>query len=387
MDFALPPEITELRDRTRRFIAEQVIPLENDERQSSHGPSEALRRELVARARKAGLLTPHASKEMGGMGLSHVAKAAVFEEAGYSWLGPTALNIHAPDEGNIHLMEEVATPAQKERWLRPQVAGETRSCFAMTEPAPGAGADPSMLATTAVRVGDRYRINGRKWFITGAEGAAYAIVMARMEDGSATMFLTDMDRPGIRLERNMDAMDRCFAGGHGVLAFEDLEVPAADVLGEPGKGFRYAQIRLAPARLTHCMRWLGQARRAQDAAVVYARDRQAFGKPLAEHEGVGFMLADNDMDLQTARLHIGHTAWLLDQGERGNFESSRAKVVCSEALWRVVDRCVQVLGGRGVTGESVVMRIFTDMRAFRIYDGPSEVHRWSLARKIVQAAG
>ncbi len=387
MDFSLPPDLIALRDRTRRFIAEQVIPLENDVRQDAHGPSEALRREVVDRARRAGLLTPHASPAMGGLGLSHSAKAVVFEEAGYSWLGPTALNIHAPDEGNIHLMEAVATAAQKERWLRPQVAGLTRSCFAMTEPAPGAGADPSMLATTAVRVGDRYRINGRKWFITGAEGAAYAIVMARMEDGSATMFLTDMDRPGIRLERNMDAMDRCFAGGHGVLAFEDLEVPAADVLGEPGKGFRYAQIRLAPARLTHCMRWLGQARRAQDAAVVYARDRQAFGKQLAEHEGVGFMLADNDMDLQTARLHIGHTAWLLDQGERGNFESSRAKVVCSEALWRVVDRCVQVLGGRGVTGESVVMRIFTDMRAFRIYDGPSEVHRWSLARKIVQAAG
>ena len=387
MDFSLPPDLIALRDRTRRFIAEQVIPLENDVRQDAHGPSEALRREVVDRARRAGLLMPHASPAMGGLGLSHSAKAVVFEEAGYSWLGPTALNIHAPDEGNIHLMEAVATAAQKERWLRPQVAGLTRSCFAMTEPAPGAGADPSMLATTAVRVGDRYRINGRKWFITGAEGAAYAIVMARMEDGSATMFLTDMDRPGIRLERNMDAMDRCFAGGHGVLAFEDLEVPAADVLGEPGKGFRYAQIRLAPARLTHCMRWLGQARRAQDAAVVYARDRQAFGKQLAEHEGVGFMLADNDMDLQTARLHIGHTAWLLDQGERGNFESSRAKVVCSEALWRVVDRCVQVLGGRGVTGESVVMRIFTDMRAFRIYDGPSEVHRWSLARKIVQAAG
>jgi len=185
MDFHLPPEIQQLRDKTRQFIAEQVIPLENDERQSSHGPSEALRRELVSRAKAAGLLTPHASVEMGGLGLSHVAKAAVFEEAGYSWLGPTALNIHAPDEGNIHLMEEVATPAQKERWLRPQVAGQTRSCFAMTEPAPGAGADPSMLATTAVRDGDDYVINGLKWFITGAEGADYAIIMARMEDGSA----------------------------------------------------------------------------------------------------------------------------------------------------------------------------------------------------------
>lgn len=386
MDFELPTQVKELRDRTRDFIASQVIPLENDERQSHHGPSEALRQELVGRARAAGLLTPHASPEMGGLGLSHIAKAAVFEEAGYSWLGPTAMNIHAPDEGNIHLMEEVATAAQKERWLRPQVAGDLRSCFAMTEPSPGAGADPSMLTTTAVRDGEDYVINGVKWFITGAEGADYAIIMARMEDGSATMFLSDMDRPGITLERNMDAMDACFTGGHGVLRFTDLRIPADDVLGEIGKGFRYAQVRLAPARLTHCMRWLGQARRAHDTALVYVRRRQAFGKPLAEHEGVGFMLADNDMDLHTARLHIWHTAWLLDQGEKCNFESSRSKVVCSEAQWRVVDRSVQMLGGQGVTAESPVMRIFTDMRAFRIYDGPSEVHRWSMARKLVHMA-
>ncbi|HAL38305.1 MAG TPA: acyl-CoA dehydrogenase [Polaromonas sp.] len=386
MNFDLPGEICELGERTRRFIAEQVIPLENDERQTSHGPSGELRQELVARARAAGLLTPHASREMGGLGLSHVAKAVVFEEAGYSWLGPTALNIHAPDEGNIHLMEEVASAAQKERWLRPQVEGRTRSCFAMTEPEPGAGADPSMMATTAMRDGDDYVINGLKCFITGADGADYVIVMARMEDGSATMFLTDMGGAGITLERNMDAMDHCFTGGHGVLSFKNVRVPATDVLGEVGKGFRYAQVRLAPARLTHCMRWLGQARRAHDLAVSYARRRQAFGKSLAEHEGVGFMLADNDMDLHTSRLHIWHTAWLLDQGQKCNFESSRAKVVCSEAQWRVVDRCVQILGGQGVTAETPVMRIFTDMRAFRIYDGPSEVHRWSMARKIVQAA-
>ena len=385
MDFSLPPETIELRDRTREFIADKVIPLERDARVGSHGPSEELRRELVALARTAGLLTPHASRAHGGLGLSHVAKAAVFEEAGYSTLGPTALNIHAPDEGNIHLMEEVATPAQQARWLLPQVAGHTRSCFCMTEPPPGAGADPSMLATTAVRDGGGYRINGTKWLITGAEGASYAIVMARMEDGAATMFLTDMDRPGIEVVRQMDAMDRCFTGGHGVVRFTDLFVPEQDVLGEVGKGFRYAQVRLAPARLTHCMRWLGQARRAHDIATAHARQRHAFGKPLGEHEGVGFMLADNDIDLQTARLHIYHTAWLLDQGERGNFESSRAKVVCSEAEWRVVDRCVQILGGQGVTGETIVMRIFTDMRAFRIYDGPSETHRWSMARKILSA--
>jgi acyl-CoA dehydrogenase len=386
MDFTPTPELVDLRDRTRRFITEQVLPFEGDPRETAHGPSEDLRSELTGRARAAGLLTPHASRELAGLGLSHVAKAVVFEEAGYSRLGPVALNVHAPDEGNIHLLEAVASPAQKARWLAPLVAGRTRSCFAMTEPAPGAGADPSMVMTTAVRDGDHYVIDGIKWFITGATGASFAIVMARMEDGSASMFLTDMDRPGIRVVRQMDAMDACFTGGHGVVEFKNLRVPDADVLGEIGKGFRYAQVRLAPARLTHCMRWLGQARRAHDVAVDYARRREAFGKPLAEHEGVGFMLADNEMDLHTARLHIWHTAWLLDHGNRCNYESSRAKVVCSEAEWRVVDRCVQILGGRGVTGEAVVMRIFSDMRAFRIYDGPSEVHRWSMAKKIVSAA-
>ena len=385
MDFSLSPEIEALRERVKQFIHEQVIPFENDPRQDSHGPHCELRDELIAKARSAGLLTPHASKALGGMGLSHIEKAVVFEEAGYSWLGPTAMNIHAPDEGNIHLMEEVATEAQKERWLRPQVEGKTRSCFCMTEPAPGAGADPSLLNTTAVRDGDDYLINGLKWLITGADGADYAIIMARMEDGSATMFLSDMNREGIRLVRNLDAMDSCFSGGHGVVEFKNLRIPATDVLGEIGKGFRYAQIRLAPARLTHCMRWLGQARRAHDLALEYVSKRVAFGKPLVEHEGVGFMIADNDMDLMTARLHIWHTAWLLDQGEKCNFESSRSKVVCSEAEWRVVDRAVQIMGGMGVTNESAVMRIFTDMRAFRIYDGPSEVHRWSMARKL--AAG
>lgn len=383
MDFTLTPLLQELQERTRNFIANEIIPMENDARHTPHGPNESLRNDLIGKARAAGLLTPHASDEFGGLGLSHIAKAIVFEEAGYSPLGPVAMNIHAPDEGNIHLMEVVASQQQKERWLRPLTAGHIRSCFAMTEPAPGAGADPSMLTTTAVKDGEHYVINGTKCFITGAEGAAFVIIMAKMEDGSATMFLSDMDRPGIHLERLMDSLDSCFAGGHGVLQFENLRVPAADVLGEIGKGFRYAQVRLAPARLTHCMRWLGQARRAHDVALAYARQRQAFGKTLGEHEGVGFMLADNEMDLQSARLNIWHTAWVLDQGSKGNIESSIAKVTCSEAVWRVVDRCVQILGGRGVTGESIVMRIFKDIRAFRIYDGPSEVHRWSIAKKIL----
>lgn len=383
MEFALSKELLVLQERTRSFIANEVIPYERDPRQTSHGVEEALRAELVARAKAAGLLTPHASTALGGMGLSHRAKAIVFEEAGYSRLGPLALNIQAPDEGNIHLLEEVATSTQQERWLRPLVQGIARSCFAMTEPAPGAGSDPGMLRTTATRDGDDYLINGTKWFITGARGAAFAIVMARTEDGAATMFLADMRQPGIHLERSMESLDSCFVGGHCVLRFENLRVPATDVLGEVGKGFKYAQARLAPARLTHCMRWLGAARRAHDIAIAYARQREAFGKRLGDHEGVGFALADNAMDLHISRLAIWHAAWVLDQGEKGHRESSMAKVICSEALYRVVDRAVQVLGGQGVTGETPVMKIFADIRAFRIYDGPSEVHRWSLARSIL----
>ena len=383
MDFSLTPKLEGLRDRTRSFIREQIIPFEKDPRQNEHGPSEDLRKELMELARKARLLTPHASVEMGGLSLSHIEKAIVFEEAGYSSLGPTAMNIHAPDEGNIHLLEEIANPEQKERWLRPLVAGKIRSCFAMTEPAPGAGSDPSMLMTVATKDGEGYLIDGQKWFITGADGADFVIIMARGEDGTATMFLSDMNDPGIELVRNMDAMDSCFTGGHGVLQFTNLRVSSKQILGELGKGFKNAQVRLAPARLTHCMRWLGQAQRAQDIAIAYAKKREAFGKILGEHEGVGFMLADNDMDLQTSRLNIWHTAWLLDQGQRCNFESSRAKVICSEAEWRVVDRCVQMLGGQGVTGETALMKIFKDMRGFRIYDGPSEVHRWSMARKMI----
>lgn len=210
-----------------------------------------------------------------------------------------------------------------------------------------------MMQTLAVlnrdEEGDHYVITGTKWFITGATGAGFAIIMARMEDGSATMFLADMAQKEIVIERQIDALDSCFTGGHGVVRFDGLRVPATDVLGELGQGFRYAQIRLAPARLTHCMRWLGQARRAHEVASEYAKTRQAFGQPLVEHEGVGFMLADNEMDLHSARLAIWHCAWVLDQGHKGRHESSVAKVLCSEAEWRVVDRSVQILGASGVS--------------------------------------
>ncbi|MFC3901353.1 Acyl-CoA dehydrogenase [Acinetobacter marinus] len=379
----LSTELLELQAKVKAFIAQEIIPFEQDPRQDSHGPSDALRQELIARARDWQLLTPHASPELGGQGWSHLQKAVAFEEAGYSTLGAIAMNIHAPDEGNIHLMEAVASDAQRARWLQPMVAGEIRSCFAMTEPAPGAGSDPSMLQTTAVSDGDDYLINGRKWLITGADGASVAIIMAKMEDGSASMFLTDTNVEGFILERNMNAMDSCFAGGHGVLLFENLRVPKDNVLGEIGKGFKYAQIRLAPARLTHCMRWLGQARRAHDMATQYAQQRHSFGQRLGDHQGVGFMLADNEMDLLSVRLSTHYCAQVLDLGQRGNYESSLTKVISAEGIWRIIDRSVQILGGQAMTDESIVNKIFKDARGFRIYDGANEVHRMSIARKLL----
>ena len=385
MDFSIPADLKDLAERIGAFVRSEIIPLETDPRWGSHGPSEEFRLELVARARARGLLAPHVPREFGGLGLTHFGRAVAFEAAGYSMLGPVALHCAAPDEGNMHLMAEVADQRQKERWLRPLASGQGRSCFAMTEPM-GAGSDPALLETIAEPVAGGYRISGRKWLITGAEDARFIIIMAKLASGdkagAATMFLADMDQPEIVLERQLDTMDSSFTGGHWVMRFDKLFVPEEDVLGAVGEGFRYAQVRLAPARLTHCMRWLGSAVRAQEIARDYAARRTAFGKPLAEHEGIGFMLADNDMDIYTARLAIWHTAWVLDQGHKGNMESSRAKVICSEAVWRVADRCVQILGGLGLTRDTVVERIFRDIRAFRIYDGPSEVHRWSLARRI-----
>ena len=392
MDFAIPDELVALQERTQRFVREQIMPREADKRQTAHGPTEEFRGELVASARAAGLLSPHVGREWGGLGLDHRGKAVVFEAAGYSPLATIAMNIFAPDEANMHLLEQVADEAQKEQWLRPLAAGDIRSCFMMTEPAPGAGADPSMLLTTARRDGSEFVIDGTKWLITGAIGARLAIIMAKNDSdkqgpAGATMFLAPMDAPGIHIERVLDTLDQYMTGGHAVIRLEGLRVPESAVLGRVGEGFRYAQARLAPARLTHCMRWLGAACRAHDIATDYARRRSAFGKPLGEHEGVGFMLADNAMDLHTCRLVIWHTAWVLDQGERGRHESSMAKVICSEAIWRVVDRSMQVLGGLGITDDTIVARIFREVRPFRIYDGPSEVHRWSIAQRVLRTGG
>ena len=386
INFAPPTELVELAARTKAFVIDKVIPYEKDPRWTSHGPTDELRIELNALAKEAGVFAPHVPKEFGGRALNQVGRALVFEAAGYSMLGPMAIHCASPDEGNIHLLDIVARPDQREHFLKPLAVGKVRSCFCMTEPG-GAGSDPGMLMSTARQDGNEWVINGTKWLITGADNAGWAIIMAKLEggpmNGHATLFLADLPNPAIKIERTLDTIDSSFTGGHAVMSFTDLRLPADAVLGEVGKGFRYAQVRLAPARLSHCMRWLGSANRAQDIATDYARKREAFGKRLGEHEGVSFMLADNLMDIHLARLSIWHTAWMLDRGERASNESSMSKVICSEAIARVADRSMQILGGLGMTRDTVVERIFRDTRAFRIYDGPSEVHRWALGARIV----
>jgi acyl-CoA dehydrogenase len=391
IDFRLTERQRELAERVEAFIEKDIIPYERDPRVGPHGPSEDLRRELNALAREQGLLAPQAPEAWGGLGLSHVDMAVAFEASGRSPLGPVAMHCAAPDEGNMNLLAKVASEEQKQRWLLPLVKGEIRSCFCLTEPM-GAGADPNQLRTTAAIDGDCFVVSGRKWLITGAAGAGFAIIMADVPEvggqpGGATMLISDMDQPGIRPLREIDSIDTSFTGGHGDLLFEDLRIPRDQVLGEVGQGFRYVQVRLAPARLTHCMRWLGGAARAHGIALDYARRRHAFGRAIGEHEGVGFMLADNEIDLHQSRLAIWHTAWLLDRGEHARHESSMVKTSVSEALFRVADRCVQVLGGLGVTRDTVVEQVFREIRAFRIYDGPSEVHRFAIARRILRGGG
>lgn len=372
----------DMADKVEAFVRDIVVPYERDPRRDHHNaPLDELLFELRERARDAGVLTPHIKAD--GSHLTQCETALILIKSGLSPLGSLACNTNAPDEGNMYLLGHVGSADLKEKFLNPLIEGRCRSAFFMTEPAEdgGAGSDPSMLKTTCAKDGNHWVINGRKCFITGVQGAKIGIIMAKGDEG-ASMFLVDLPDPAIRIEHIPNTIDNSMPGGHATLTIDNLRVPADQMLGQAGEGFKYAQVRLSPARLSHCMRWLGACMRAHEIATDYANRREAFGKVLIEHEGVGFMLAENMIDLKQCELMIDWCAGVLDTGSLGTVESSMAKVAVSEALMRVADRCVQVMGGTGVTDKTIVEQVFREIRAFRIYDGPTEVHKWSLAKKI-----
>lgn len=386
IDLTPDPSVAELAARTAAFVDAVVAPEEQRLAGVATDGGEQLRVQLQEAAREAGVFAPHVAQEYGGRGLDMRGRAVVFEEAGRSLFGPLALNIAAPDEGNMHLLEAVATEQQKERYLRPLAEGRVRSSFSMTEPAPGAGSDPSALATTATPTSGGWLVNGRKWFITGADGAAYTICMARTsgrpgDRGGATMFLIDSDTPGMRIVRHIDTLDEGFFGGHCEIELDDVFVSAESVLGAVDEGFAYAQVRLAPARLTHCMRWLGIARRSQEIAVARATERELFGSRLGDLGMVQAMVADSEIDIAASRLLIWQACAELDEGRSAAQSSSIAKTFVAEAVGRVVDRSLQICGALGVSGDVMLSRYYREVRPFRIYDGSSETHRWAIAKR------
>ncbi len=388
MDFTLPPELAALRNRVQAFIDREVLPLEPFENDEDGLPT-ALLTTLRQRAREAGIWAPQLPAEYSGLGLNTLGLCVVFEEAGRSPLGPLALNCAAPDEGNMHLLLKAATPDQRAKYLDPLAKGVARSCFAMTEPAPGAGSDPTMLRTRAERRGDRWVINGRKWFTSGAQGAAFTVVAAVTDPAAPprqgmTLFLMDTSAPGYEIVRAIPTLTSGGPGGHCEVNFADCAVGDDAVLGRVGEGFKLMQVRLGPARLTHCMRWLGAAGRAIAIATAYAKQREAFGKHLSEQQAVQWMLADSAIEMHASRLMVLHAAWQLDQGNEARQETSMCKVFVAEAVGRVIDRALQVCGAAGISRDLPLERMYRDVRAFRIYDGPSEVHRMVIARQLLK---
>jgi acyl-CoA dehydrogenase len=385
-------DVVTLVDRTRTFVREQVLAIEDLHLGDvTAAGGDGLRQELQQAARDAGVFAPHVSLELGGHGLGMTDRAPVFEEAGYSLFGPLALNIAAPDEGNAHLLAHVADAEQRAQFLEPLARGEVRSAFAMTEPAPGAGSDPTALRTSATRTATGWRIDGEKYFITGADGASFFIVMARTagnpgDRGGATMFLVPAASDGLRVGRHIGTLDRATVGGHCEVSLRGVTVPDSAVLGEVDKGFDYAQVRLGPARMTHVMRWLGAARRGHDIALARVVEREGFGSRLSDLGMVQQMIADNEIDIAASRALLMHACWELDQGEPASDATSRAKVFASEAIFRIVDRSIQMCGGLGVSDDLPVARLSREVRPFRVYDGPSEVHRWAIAKRAVSAA-
>lgn len=389
MDFSLPARIDKLRRRTRGFIADEVMPAEaNRANWDEHGmialePLEALR----AGAKSAGLWAPQMPVDRGGLGLDVQGLAALYEEANYALFGPLAMNCAAPDDGNMLVLNRLGREDQKDRWLQPIIDGDVRSAFAMTEPAPGGGSDPAMIRTRAERAGDTWKIFGRKWFVTGAGVASHFIVVARTSDDprkGLTAFLFHGDDPGWRIVRRIPIMGPEEHGGHCELAFDGLEIPDRNRLMGVGDGLKVAQIRLGVARLTHCMRWLGLARRCLDIAREYVGEREGFGVRLADRESVKLMLGEAAMGIEIGRLLTMRAAWMLDQGSKARRDVSLAKIQVADVLHKCADAAIQLNGARGYSGDTVLEWIYRYARQARLVDGASEVHKMVIDRFLTR---
>ncbi|OWT80260.1 MULTISPECIES: acyl-CoA dehydrogenase family protein [unclassified Achromobacter] len=375
-------EVSALCERVRRFVDEVAIPAE----------SPAIARDVLAldqrvqtlreQARQAGIYAPQLPRALGGLDLGWQALARVLEEAGRGFLGPAALNCAAPDQPNMLTLLQLGTPAQQARYFEPLARGTQRACFAMTEPAPGAGSDPSMLQTRATRRDGHWVLHGHKKFISGGVGADFALILARADEG-VTLFLVPADTPGYRVVRDIGMVTGYQIGGHAEIFLDGCAVPDDAVLGVPGQGLAHAQLRLEPARLLHCMRYIGRARRALDCASVYVNQRDSFGSRLADLQQIQAMVADSQIELHASRLMTMECAARLDAGLSVKQHSAMAKVFVSETVNRVADRAVQMMGALGLSEDSPVSMIWQELRAFRVYDGANELHRASIARRCL----
>ena len=386
MDYTLDSTVQDYQKRIRNFVNTHIIPVESEPDAYDEGENIADKYFLPLRekARAEGLWCLQMPKERGGAGLDTVGMAACYEEMGRSIFGPVVFNSAAPDDGNMFVLERVGTPAQKERWLQPIVDGKVRSALAMTEPAPGSGSDPlGMMLTKAEQSGDKWVVHGHKWFITGAGVAQHFILLARTSDHprkGLTAFMFDRDDPGWELIRRVPIMGPEEHGGHCELKFHGLEIPDENRLLGVGDGMKVVQMRLGTARLTHCMRWLGLCRRCLEIASEYARDRQAFGTTLSEHEGVQWMLGEAAAQIHQGRLLTMHAAWKLAQGDFARKEVSIAKIKVADTLHHVVDTAIQMLGARGYSKDTILEWIYRYQRQARLVDGASEVHKMVLSK-------
>lgn len=389
MDFTLPPEAEDFRKRVAAFVDAKILPVESDRANwdAHENIADAPLKKLREQAKALGLFSLQVPKQWGGQGLSHVGMAACYEEMNRSIFGPVIFNCAAPDDGNMVLLSKVATEAQKEKYLRPLAAGKTRSAIVMTEPAPGAGSDPAgSMLTTATKRGDTWVVKGRKWFITGGEVADVFVLLARTSEGSRkslTAFLFDKSQPGWKIDRRIPIMGPEEHGGHCELSFDGLEIPDQNRLMGVGDGLKAVQIRLGTARLTHCMRWLGLAKRALEIAGAHVVEREAFGMKLSEHEGVQWMLGEAAMEISVGRLLTMHAAWLLDQGDQARAEVSIAKIAVADTLHKCVDTAIQLLGAKGYSKDTLLEWMYRYARQARLVDGASEVHKMVLARMLL----